>query len=331
MNIDLQARQIQPVRQTYSRVAAYTGGRKPASRYLEATLDIQPTHNFHYRPTWDPEFDLFDTARSAIKMADWNALRDPRQYYYATWTMARSRQQEAMEANYQFVASRGLIERMPDVVRTAACAVLMPLRHVAWAGNMNNSQICAIGYGAMLTAPALMHGLDHLATAQYLTRLGLSLGATEALDAGKQAWLSGADWQPLRRLVENMLVEKDPMRLMLAQNMVLDGVLYPLIYSVFVDDHLAAHGGGAVGMMCAFMTEWHLESAAWIDAVQKVCATESDANRQLLSDWYCSAVQATEEALTPVARLALGGSGASALAGAREILDARAAKAGLSI
>ena len=107
MNIDLQAREITPLRNTFARVAAYHGD-KVASRYQEATLGVQPTANFHYRPTWEPEFELFDTGRTAVKLADWYVLRDPRQYYYANWTMARARQQEAMEANYQFVESRGL-------------------------------------------------------------------------------------------------------------------------------------------------------------------------------------------------------------------------------
>ena len=53
MNIDLQAREIQPLRNTFARVAAYTGD-KPASRYLEATLGMQPAANFNYRPTWEP-------------------------------------------------------------------------------------------------------------------------------------------------------------------------------------------------------------------------------------------------------------------------------------
>lgn len=76
MNIDLQAREIQPLRQTFDRVQAYTGD-KPASRYLEAILSTQPTENFHYRATWEPEYELFDQRRTAIRMADWNSLRDP--------------------------------------------------------------------------------------------------------------------------------------------------------------------------------------------------------------------------------------------------------------
>ena len=129
MNIDLQAREIAPLRQTFAHVAKYIGDDKPASRYQEATFGAQPTTNFHYRPTWDPEHALFDASRSAIVLADWYVLKDPRQFYYANWTMTRARQQEAMEANFQFVDKRGLADKLPDAVREQVLKVLLPLRH----------------------------------------------------------------------------------------------------------------------------------------------------------------------------------------------------------
>lgn len=330
MNIDLQAREIQPLRQTFARVAAHTGD-KPASRYLEATLGAQPATNFHYRPTWEPGFELFDTGRTAVRLADWYALRDPRQFYYATWTMARARQQDAMEANYQFVESRGLVGKMSDALRAQACAVLMPLRHVAWGGNMNNCNVCARGYGTAFTAPAMFHAMDHLGVAQYLTRLGLVMDEPGVLDAGRNDWLQAPRWQVLRRYVEDTLVLQDPFELFVAQNLALDGLLYPLIYGQFVDEHLALQGGTAVAMLTAFMPEWHDESARWIDAVIKVAAAESADNLALISGWYATYAQQAQAALAPVAELALSTAGAQALNTVRAALDARARKAGLTL
>ncbi|MBY0454353.1 MAG: phenol hydroxylase [Burkholderiaceae bacterium] len=330
MNIDLQARDIKPLRQTFARVAAYTGD-KPASRYLEATMGAQPTTNFHYRPTWEPEFELFDTARTAIKLADWYVLRDPRQYYYANWTMTRARQQEAMESNYQFVESRGLIDKTPDALRAKACEVLMPLRHAAWGANMNNCSICSRGYGTAFTAPAMLHAMDQLGVAQYLTRLGMALGEPGALEAGRNAWLQDPRWQVLRRLVEDTLVVQDPFELFVAQNLSIDGLLYPLIYTHFIDDHLTLQGGTAVAMLTSFMPEWHTESARWVDAVVKVAAAENSDNHALISGWFQRYADQTQAALAPVAEIALGAAGAQALQTVREALNARARKAGLAV
>ena len=330
MNIDLQAREIKPLRQTFARVAAYTGAKAP-SRYEEATLGAQPSANFHYRPTWESEFELFDTGRTAVKLDDWYVLRDPRQYYYATWTMARARQQDAIEANYQFVESRGLIDRMSDGLRAKVCKVLMPLRHVAWGGNMNNTQICARGWGTAFTAPAMFHAMDQLGVAQYLTRLGLVMAEPGALEAGKNDWLQDPNWQVLRRYVEDTLVMLDPFELFVAQNLALDGLLYPLIYGSFVDDHVALQGGTAAAMLCVFMPEWHAESARWVDAVTKNAAAGHADNLPLISGWYQRYANLAQAALAPVAQLALGSAGDAALAAARAQLDARARKAGLTV
>lgn len=329
MTVDLHVREIEPLRHTYQHVAKYIGADKTASRYQEATLGVQQTTNFHYRPTWDPEHELFDVSRSAVKLADWYVLRDPRQFYYASWTMARARQQEAVESNYQFVESRGLVGKMPDAVRAKACAVLMPLRHVAWGGNMNNSSVCAYGYGTAFTAPAMFHAMDHLGVAQFLTRLGLALDEPGVLEAGRNDWLNAPAWQGLRRYVEDSFVVSDPFELFVAQNLALDGLLYPLVYGSFVDDFLAVQGGSAVSMLTAFMPEWHDESARWIDAVVKAAAAESAANRTLIAGWVAQWGSRAQTVLAPVADLALGAGGSQALADARAALDARLKKSGL--
>ncbi len=329
MNIDLQAREIQPLRHTFAHVAKYIGNDKVASRYQEATLGAQPAMNFHYRPTWDPKHELFDASRSAIRLADWYVLKDPRQFYYASWTMTRARQQDTMEANFQFVDQRGMVDKIPDAVRPQVLKVLLPLRHAAWGANMNNASVCAYGYGTAFTAPAMFHAMDHLGVAQYLTRLGLALDDPSVLDEGKRDWLEAPSWQLLRRYVEDSFVLQDPFELFVAQNLALDGLLYPLVYGSFVDDHVALRGGTAVAMLTAFMPEWHDESARWVDAVVKAAAAESAANRERLSQWAQAWTERAAAALAPVAELALGDNGGLALGEARAKLAERCRKAGI--
>ena len=330
MNIDLQAREITPLRNTFAHVAKYIGTEKAASRYQEATLGAQPSANFQYRPTWDPEHELFDASRSQVVLADWYALRDPRQFYYANWTMTRARQQDAVESNFQFVESRRMLPMMTDALRDKTMQVLMPLRHAAWGANMNNASIGAYGYGTAFTAPAMFHAMDNLGIAQYLTRLGLAIAEPEALEVGKQAWLNDPHWQGLRRYVEDTLVLKDPFEMFIAQNLASDGLLYPLIYTHFVDDHVALQGGTAVAMLTNFMPEWFDESSRWVDAVTKVAAAESDANRALITRWVAEWSDRAQAALAPLAELALGTHGAAALGEVQEQFAARCKKLGVA-
>ena len=139
MQIDLRTVSITPLRQTYDHIARRLGADKPASRYIEATMDVQPQANFHYRPTWDPEHELFDASRTRIVMQDWYALKDPRQFYYGAYTQARARMQEVAEADFEFVEERGLADRYDDAARRKALDFYVPLRHVAWGANMNGA------------------------------------------------------------------------------------------------------------------------------------------------------------------------------------------------
>jgi len=330
MTVDLQAREIQPLRNTFSHVARYVGDDKPATRYQEATFGAQATSNFHYRPTWDPEYELFDASRSKVVLADWYVLKDPRQFYYGTWTMARARQQDAMESSYQFVESRDLINKMPDDLRDKVCQVIIPLRHVAWGGNMNNCMIAAYGYGTAFTAPASLHAMDELGVAQYITRLGLALDEPSVLDAGKEAWLKAPQWQALRHLLEDSFVVRDPFEIFVAQNLAIDGLLYPLIFGHFIDDHVALNGGTAVSMLSAFMVEWHEESNRWVDAVVKTAAAESEANKTLINEWTQAWSKRMHDALVPISQMALGDKGASTLEDVLTQFQARCKKLGLS-
>lgn len=51
MQYELRYQVIEPKRNTYQNVIDRYGDR-PATRYQEATLDVEPRENFHYRPTW---------------------------------------------------------------------------------------------------------------------------------------------------------------------------------------------------------------------------------------------------------------------------------------
>ena len=263
-------------------------------------------------------------------MKDWYALKDPRQFYYGAYTQARARMQEVAEADFEFVETRGLADRFDDGARRVALDFYVPLRHVAWGANMNGAYQCAYGHGTAITQPCLYAGMDQLGIAQYLTRLGLLLGNQGDLEAGKQAWLEAPAWQGLRRVVEDTWVLKDWFELYVAQNVALDGILFGLAYRE-VDAALSEQAGPTVSMLTRFQAEWFQDANKWVDAVIKTAAAESAENQALLGQWYAHWRGRVQEALAPVARLALGDAGDAALARAVAAVDARMHKSGLAV
>ena len=286
MQVDIKTSDIRPIRQTFSQVARRFGD-KPASRYQEATLDMQPTVNFHYRPLWQPEFELYDKRRTAIEMADWYSFKDPRHYYYGVYTMTRARQQEGADRQFEFAEKRGLLGAIDPAVSASIGRVLIPLRHYEWGANMNMSYCCGFGYGTAVTQPFIFAAMDRLGIAQYLSRVGLQLDGNsgDSLTTGKDLWLNDPAWQGLRRSVEQLFVTADWFELALAQCLVADGLVYPLIYRRYVDSQSAA-SGNALAMLTEFQNEWHGETSRWIDALVKTAADESPANAARLSQWY---------------------------------------------
>jgi phenol/toluene 2-monooxygenase (NADH) P1/A1 len=329
MQIDLRTVTITPLRQTFDHIAARIGSDKAASRYLEATMDVQANANLHYRPTWDPEHEIFDTSRTKITMRDWYAFKDPRQYYYGTYTQSRARMQETAEADFEFVETRGLAASYDDGARRTALDVYLPLRHVAWGANMNGASMCAYGYGTAITQPCLYQGMDQLGIAQYITRLGLALGQQGDLEAAKHAWLEAPAWQELRRYVEDSFVVKDWFELFVAQNVALDGLLYPLVYGE-IENTLTAKAGPVVAMLTRFQNEWFVDASKWVDSVIKIAAAENPANQAQLAQWVAHWRDRALKALAPVAQLALGDKAGAALDRAASKLDARLAKAGIA-
>ena len=331
MTIDLKTLNIEPRRQTFGHIARRFGEDRPASRYEEGMLDVQATKHFHYKPFWEPDKELYDASRTEIEMQDWYALRDPRQYYYATYNIARSGMRAAAQHNFDFVEKRGMLGNLDADWRAKVEDYLLPLRHVAWGANMNATQICDRGYGTAVTAPAIFTAGDQLGIAQVIGQIGMDMagGGGEALDAAKDKWMTADYWQGIRKLVEDTLVEQDWFELFVAQNLVIDGIIYPLVYDSF-DAAGQSKGGAAISMLTEFMTEWFSEHSRWTDAVIKVAAAESEANAEKLSAWFAKWRDRTGDAVRPLAAHVLGDGGDAAVDQALETLNARAAKLGLT-
>lgn len=331
MSVEIKTLKIEPRRQTFGHIARRYGADRPASRYDEATLDVQATANFHYKPLWGADHWHIDPRRTAITMEDWYALRDPRQFYYASYNIARAGQYQATERNFDFVEKRGLHGTIDPDWRTMVVFYLLPLRHMEWGANLNCADMCDRGYGTAVTAPQIFAAGDHLAMAQIIGRIGLLLGGNrpDLLDQAKDFWMTAPQWQELRRLTEDTLVITDWFEQFVAQHLAIDGVLYPLVYDRF-DKEGVPKGGTAISMLTEFMGDWAAEHARWVDAVLKTAAADSPANAALLQDWFARWRGRAITAFTPLATHVLGEAAAAALAEIDAALGRRAAGLGLA-
>jgi phenol hydroxylase P1 protein len=326
MTIEIKTSTLEPIRHTFEHTKRRFGD-KPASRYQEASYDIAPEQNFHYRPLWQPDKELFDKSRTAVVMEDWNVHKDPRQYYYGTYVQARAKLQEVTESNYSFFEKRGMADRMNDEVKAKIIRCLVPLRHAELGANMNNMYAFSYGTATVVNQGFLYHSMDRLGIAQYLSRIGLLLdgNSTDSLAAAKEFWMSDPAWQGLRRYIENVLCVEDWFEVFIAQDVVLDTLVYDLIYRQF-DEAITEQGGSDLAMLIEFMQEWYKDGSRWVDATLKTTVGESEHNRETISRWVAEWQEKAVADLTPLAELAVG---EGAIDVCVEVLNKRLAKAGL--
>ncbi|THF60375.1 ferritin family protein [Pseudothauera rhizosphaerae] len=327
MQIDLRTVEIKPLRQTFDHLAERFGD-KPATRYQEGTYDIQQTWLYHYRPTWEPDLEIFDERRTRIRMKDWYDFKDPRQYYYGAYTIARAKQQEAADSAFAFAVENGMVEALPERSRELMLQFLVPARHAEWGANMNNMFMSAYGYGTAFEAACNYAAMDRLGIAQQISRIGLALGGEEALHAAKELWLRGASWQPLRRYLEDSFVVKDWFELFVAQNLVLDGLLYPFLYR-HLRTLISADGNAFHGLATKFMSDWDSEATRWVDAIVKTAVAESAENKLLVSEWAFDYFGRGTEALAALAVAAFGSDAEAVVGVITDELKARLQKLGI--
>lgn len=319
MSLDIKTTVVKPKRFTYANVAKRLGEDRPASRYEEATFDLKSTTNFHYRPMWDPKHELFGAGRSKIVMEDWYALTDPRQLYYATYTISRNKMFEAADAQLSFVEQRKLLGSLDASQIALLCDFMLPLRHFDWGANMNNMEVCRFGSGTAITQPCSFAAMDRLGLAQYMSRIGLALDT--ALETDPEAsclyqtqkqWTEAAHWQGLRRALENSFVLEDWFETFVAQNLVMDHFVYELFYR-HMDDYFVTHGMQNITLVTEVFRIWYSDHVKWVDAVIKRAASESDNNKNLIEGWQASWRDQVQPAIEEIARAAIGDAGDQAV------------------
>lgn len=216
---------------------------------------------------------------------------------------------------------------MSDEWRQKVSEILIPLRHFEYGANLNNYYVTSYGYGAAITQMTAFAGMDRLGIAQYISRIGLIIDGNtgDVLTSAKEAWINEPRWQALRKLVEDLWVVEDWFELFVAQNLILDGLLYPLIYER-LDKVVSENGGSSLAMLTEFMSEWFAESKRWVDATMKTAAQESEANKALLEQWSAKWIERAGEALLPIAEHGFGAEAAQIMEELHQDLKVRAKK-----
>ena len=303
MQYELRTQVIDPPRKTFTHLVERYGDR-PASRYEEGTIDIQPKGNFHYRPLWDPAHDIYDEAYSDFRLTDPYSFTDPRQYYYAPYVTSRAAMSDGVASTLDYLGSHNLLARLPDAWSAVAGELLVPLRHYESGAQMVSCDVARFGFGTTITQCAAYAAFDRIGNAQAISRVGIALGGGTAtlLGEAKTRWVEDAPLQGLRRLMEELFLEKDWGRALIRLD-VTDRLLYAL-FLTHLDDAAIDAGAGSYSLVAQHLSSWFKDQRRWVDALYKAWVADpktGEANKELLATATAEALQTALAAMGLVA------------------------------
>ncbi len=275
MQYELRQQVIEPHRQTFTPLIRRYGDR-PATRYEEGSIGIQPTANFHYRPLWDPSHEIYDEGFSAVRLSDPDAFIDPRQYFYTPYVVNRAALHDAFGRSLTYVVDRDLLTAMPPAWRDLLGDVVLPLRYYEAGAQLISVDGARFAYGTTIEQCLSFAAFDRIGNAQLISRIGIALGGnTDAtLAATKPAWLHEPRLQGLRRLIEELLVHNDWAVSLVALDLT-DRLLYPLI-TAHLDDAALLGGAGAYSLLIQQLGVWYADQRKWLDALVSAWVNDAE-------------------------------------------------------
>jgi phenol hydroxylase P1 protein len=211
---------------------------------------------------------------------------------------------EALASTLDYLDSRDLLGKLPGEWASLVAELLVPLRHYESGAQMISCDVARFGFGTTITQCAAYAAFDRIGNAQSLSRLGIALGGgtAELLGEAKTRWVEDDALQGLRRLVEELFLEKDWGRALVRLD-VTDRLLYSLFHS-HLDEASIGSGAGSYSLVAQHFDAWFKDQRKWLDGLYKAWAADpetGDTNAALLSATTAAAVEEALSAVRPIA------------------------------
>ncbi|WCN39501.1 hypothetical protein [Aneurinibacillus uraniidurans] len=290
---------IKPLRQTYK----YMSGLKVKrpTTYDEATYNLQPYENFHYRPIWNPDIQIYDENITKLVCTDWEQFRDPARLYYATYCYDRAELQTRIKGQFNACERLGVFRTMDDSFVRTVSEFFPVLRHLFFGESVVYMYVGRFSVGTAIEQCATYQSFDLLGSAQLITKICAELESRNPaiLSAGKQKWLEDEKFQPLRALTEKLMVTWDWGEAVVAVNLLLNLIVYPLFFEEMSESALE-NGGAGYAMFSEFF--WHMfdYERNWAAALMKMLIADTPANQAVIQSFVDEWLPQVIAAIKPI-------------------------------
>lgn len=229
---------------------------------------------------------------SSLRCSDWDAFRDPRETTYARYVELQQTKERFVDtilasARVPSAAWLATAGSWPSVLRYPGHALEML---AAYVGHMAPA-------GRIVIACAFQAGDELRRVERFAQRLHqLAQQAPGTVDAAREAWQRGPTWQPLRELVERLLVTYDWGEALTALCLAVKP-RFDAIFGPQLAEAARAAGDDALAHVLTSLEEdgrWH---RAWSAALIRHALEDRPDNRAVIEHWLATWDPLAERAL----------------------------------
>ncbi len=237
-----------------------------------------------------------------LRCDDWDAFRDPRETTYTRYTELQRDKEVFVDALLTTSDDEQVRALSPRYVALLD-RVLGPLRYPVHGLQMITSYVGSMAPGGRIAIACLLQAADELRRVQRLAQRTRQLQRVhpELASGALTVWQRDPVWQPLRALIERLLVTYDWDEALVA---LVAGVkpVFDEVFGARLGALAAAHGDELLQRMLGSLAEdgaWH---RAWSSALLEHLAADA-ANRTAIDGWRSAWADRAHTAVRPISDL----------------------------
>ncbi len=241
---------------------------------------------------------------SPLRCRDWERFRDPRETTYSKYTDLQRKRETFVDGLLGSIEVTGYDRRLSPACVRVVDRVLGPLRYPVHGLQMAASYVGSMAPSGRIVIASLLQAADEIRRVQRLAYRMRQLQEThEGFGAGSKAvWERDPAWQPLRKVVERLLVTFDWGEALVALNLAVKPA-FDELFMVHFGRLAAAYGDEVLQKLLVSLNEdcaWHRD---WTRGLLRVVLADDPDNRAVIQGWlgkWRPEVAAAVEAFAPV-------------------------------
>ncbi len=196
------------MRRTYSHLADL--GRRPTDYDIASSRLLYYQRGFETRPPLVAWFERYQQ-QSPLRCSDWEQFRDPRATTYASYTQLQRTNEAFVEGALRAADEAGQDRRLSPAWLDTLARVVPVLRYPVHGLQMLAAYVAHLAPSGRIVIAAGLQAADEVRRIQWLAyRMRMLRDVVPGFgDTARELWERDPMWQPLREVIERLLVTYD--------------------------------------------------------------------------------------------------------------------------